>query len=142
MTVDVAVEGGNFAKEAAVVERDGLRVLALCGLDVELSVLLCDDATIRPLNARWRNIDRATDVLSFAQSDHPASDGLLGDVVISVETARRQASERGHDTSRELRILLVHGVLHLLGHDHEHDDEAERMEAREREILAALDAAG
>ena len=63
---------------------------------------------------------------------------MLGDVVISVETARRQADERGHELSRELTVLLVHGIVHLAGYDHEDDDEAEEMEAIEREILAQI----
>ena len=68
----------------------------------------------------------------------PGAPRLLGDVVISVETARRQAEERGHELARELTVLLVHGIVHLAGYDHEEDDEAEVMEAIEREILAQL----
>ena len=109
--------------------------------DRELSVLLTNDAGIHPLNRDWRGKDRPTDVLSFSQMDSvdvPGAPRLLGDVVISVETARRQAEERGHELARELTVLLVHGIVHLAGYDHEQDDEAEVMEAIEREILARI----
>lgn len=131
------------AWDVDAVERDAVRILAQFGLDdAELSVLLCDDAVIWPLNRDWRRKDRPTDVLAFAQREglaFPGAGDVLGDVVISVETAARQAAERGHSTEREVRILLVHGICHLLGYDHERDDEAEVMEAKERAILAALD---
>lgn len=107
---------------------------------VELSVMLCDDARIRELNKEWRGKDSATDVLSFPQ-DQPAGAPLmlLGDLVISVETAARQAEERGHSLVDELRILLVHGLLHVLDYDHELGPEAsEEMEEEENRILSAL----
>ncbi|KAG0611083.1 hypothetical protein M758_7G113900 [Ceratodon purpureus] len=107
---------------------------------VELSVMLCDDARIRELNKEWRGKDSATDVLSFAQ-DQPAGAPLmlLGDLVISVETAARQAEERGHGLIDELRILLVHGLLHVLDYDHELGPEASKeMEEEENRILSAL----
>ncbi|MCO4743178.1 MAG: rRNA maturation RNase YbeY [Proteobacteria bacterium] len=109
----------------------------------ELSVLLTDDATVHPLNRDWRGKDRPTDVLSFSQVEGepiPGAPLMLGDVIISVETASRQADERGHSLARELQILLVHGIVHLLGYDHEDDDEAEEMEAIERAIHARIDA--
>jgi probable rRNA maturation factor len=121
---------------------DAERALAHLGLDeAELSIVLCDDATIRVLNHDWRGQDRPTDVLSFSQQDGvqvPGGSGLLGDIVISVDTAGRQAADRGIDVHAEVRVLLVHGLCHLLGHDHERDDEAAVMERLEREILAAL----
>lgn len=109
--------------------------------DAELSLVLCDDAFIHPLNRDYRGKDRPTDVLSFPQreGDHAdIDDPLLGDVVISVETAARQAIEHGHSLDRELAVLLVHGILHLLGYDHIDDDEAEVMETEERRVLATL----
>jgi rRNA maturation RNase YbeY len=82
-----------------------------------VSVLLCGDARMRRLNREFRKNDRPTDVLSF-----PAEvPGLLGDVAIDVPYAARQARRRGHGLDREVQLLLVHGVLHLLGHDHETD---------------------
>ncbi|KAM7257191.1 hypothetical protein ACFE04_012932 [Oxalis oulophora] len=110
--------------------------------NVELSILLCNDEFIRELNKEWRDEDHATDVLSM--SEHVPELKLpilmLGDVVISVETAARQAEERGHSLIDEIRILLVHGLLHLLGFDHEISDDAEEeMEKEEERILKSLE---
>jgi probable rRNA maturation factor len=99
--------------------------------DRELSLLLTDDAEIRALNRRWRRLDRATDVLSF-----PMAGRLLGDVVISAETAARRAGPR---LDRELAFLMVHGVLHLLGHDHRKAAERRRMRARERALVRLVE---
>ncbi|GJM90652.1 hypothetical protein PR202_ga06953 [Eleusine coracana subsp. coracana] len=109
---------------------------------MEVSMLLCDDNFIRKLNKEWRDEDRATDVLSMSQHipglDIPILQ--LGDIVISVETARRQAEERGHMLVDEIRILMVHGLLHLLGFDHELGEEAEEeMEKEEERILNTLE---
>jgi probable rRNA maturation factor len=125
---------------SALFERLGAWLLAEMDCsDSEVSLVLIDDAEMRPLNALWRNIDQPTDVLAFAQSDSfSAQSHVLGDVLISVETATRQAAERGHSLERELTVLFVHGVLHLLGYDHIEDDEAEEMEALERTLLAKL----
>lgn len=104
---------------------------------VELSVLLCNDEFIQKLNKEWRDEDHPTDVLSMSQ--HVPGLKLpilmLGDIVISVETAARQAEERGHTLLDEIRILMVHGLLHLLGFDHEISEEAEVEMEREEEIL-------
>lgn len=83
-----------------------------------VSVLLCGDARMRRLNRDYRRVDRPTDVLSFPAAD-PA---FLGDVAVDVPYAARQARRRGHSADREVQLLLAHGVLHLLGHDHETDD--------------------
>ncbi|XP_072958883.1 endoribonuclease YBEY, chloroplastic-like isoform X2 [Typha angustifolia] len=108
---------------------------------VELSLLLCNDDFIRKLNKDWRDEDHPTDVLSMSQHvpelDLPML--LLGDIVISTETAARQAEERGHTLLDEIRILMVHGLLHLLGFDHEISKEAEaEMEKEEEHILRSL----
>jgi len=124
------------------VARDARHALALLGESgVELSIALVDDAAIRELNRNYRGKDRPTDVLSFSQREGEAAIDrqLLGDVVISVETARRQAERRGSTTEEELRELLVHGILHLLGYEHERSrSEARRMFRKTREVLAAL----
>ena len=146
MDISISYEGEGSRAEAA--ESDLLNtaehLLKAFGLDEgELSVVLCDDAFIHPLNREWRGKDKPTDVLSFAQREGEEADPddpVLGDVIISVETAARQAEERGHSLGHELRVLLVHGVLHLLGYDHEVDEEAEEMEALERDLLAELPA--
>ncbi|TVU33138.1 hypothetical protein EJB05_24924 [Eragrostis curvula] len=109
---------------------------------MEVSLLLCDDNFIRKLNKEWRDEDHATDVLSMSQHipglDIPVLQ--LGDIVISVDTARRQAEERGHTLLDEIRILMVHGLLHLLGFDHELGQEAEEeMEKEEEHILSTLE---
>ncbi|XP_059274970.1 endoribonuclease YBEY, chloroplastic-like [Lycium ferocissimum] len=108
-----------------------------CFESVELSVMLCNDEFIRELNKDWRDEDRPTDVLSMSQHTPELELPILmlGDIVISVETAARQAEERGHSLLDEIRILLVHGLLHLLGFDHEISDEAEAEMEKEEELL-------
>lgn len=103
-----------------------------------VAVCLVGDATMSGLNRRWRNKVSTTDVLAFPAGDDDPEGGIhLGDLVISVPRAAAQASERGHSLAREIRILLLHGYLHLLGHDHETDDgEMLRLQRRlERSLL-------
>lgn len=135
----VSREGGPELDPEAI-ESDGDRLLAAIGrAEAELSVVLADDALIRSLNAEWRGIDQPTDVLSFPQDD----ERLLGDVVIGTETAARQAADLGHALEIEVRVLLVHGLLHLLGHDHEVGEaEAEAMRAEEDRLLGVLGVGG
>ena len=107
----------------------------------ELSIALVDDADGAALNERWRGRRLATDVLSFSlrEGRHARHRGaLLGDVVIAVGVARRQAAERGHDLEAECRRLLVHGVLHLLGYDHVRPEQARAMRAKERALWRRL----
>ena len=99
----------------------------------ELSILLADDGCVRALNRAYRGRDRATNVLSF-----PYEEVCLGDVVLARETIEREAAEQGKSTGDHLAHLLVHGILHLCGFDHEDEAEAREMERLEREILAAL----
>jgi probable rRNA maturation factor len=105
--------------------------------DAEISVRLCDDDEIRALNLAWRNKDKATNVLSF-----PSSAGnrgpLLGDIVVAFEYVSEEAREAGRSLRDHLSHMLVHGLLHLLGFDHESEDQAEEMEDFERRILARL----
>lgn len=109
-----------------------------------LSIVLCDDAYMRDLNNTWRGVDASTDVLSFPMDEgEKLADGEapspLGDVVISLETAARQAPEHGYTVEEELRLLLVHGLCHLLGYDHAEPDEAEAMRTMENKLLNHLD---
>jgi len=110
----------------------------------EVSVTYTDNEGIRELNAAHRNIDRATDVLSFPLFENEelaeASDGdALGDIVISLEKAREQASEYGHSFEREVAFLTVHSMLHLLGYDHEISEADEKeMFFRQEEILKTM----
>ena len=110
----------------------------------ELSITLTDDKNIHALNKKFRGIDRATDVLSFAfrESDEPEVIGadfeILGDVIISLERAKVQAEEFGHSFLREIIFLEVHGLLHLLGYDHIADDERQEMETEQKFIMEKL----
>ena len=106
--------------------------------EAELSVLLVGSDHIRRLNARFAGDDYATDVLSFPMMEDDESSLLLGDVVICPEIAATNAAKLGHDVARELDTLLVHGTLHLLGYDHDDEEEKARMEERQRDILAAF----
>jgi probable rRNA maturation factor len=104
------------------------------GLGGEVSVLLTGDKAIRELNRQYRHEDTATDVLSFPAA--AIAEGIAGDLVISLETALRQANERGHPLEMEIKVLLLHGLLHLAGYDHEADDGAmRRKEMRLRREL-------
>lgn len=124
------------------------RILSVSGCpDAELSVLIVDDAEIRTINRDYLGRDKATNVISFAMQEGEGAGiqpGLLGDVVISAETAARDAADAGLPYTNELNFLLLHGILHLLGYDHERGSEADarRMEEKEQEIFALLKAEG
>jgi probable rRNA maturation factor len=103
------------------------RALEVLGLSkVELSIALVSDAQIKRLNKLYRNKDKPTDVLSFPIGEKVEDWLILGDIVISVDTAKRQAQELGHSLEEELKRLLVHGLVHLLGYDHELGGEEEK----------------
>lgn len=118
--------------------RSAGRFLAALDLeDVELSILLTSDAGIRALNRSWRRKDRPTDVLSFPAGAPPRATGPrhLGDVIVSLDTARRQARAHRRSLAEELDLYLAHGLLHLLGHDHHRRGEARRMAELECRLL-------
>ena len=129
--------------DAHALERMAAHALHVEGVKTpaELSVLLADDSAVRDLNRQYRHTDAPTDVLSFSQAEgeeFALPDGEtphLGDVVISIETARRQATEYGVALQDELAHLVVHGILHLLGYDHEDADEEAVMRAHEDAVL-------
>lgn len=139
MTVALPVE-----QTITAVLTKAAEVLALDAA-TEVSVVLVDDDYIQELNRTYRGKDMPTDVLSFALNegeepeiiDAPA-DYMLGDIIISLETAQRQAHEFGHGLEREVAYLAVHGMLHLLGYDHETDEDRQVMREQEEKILAAL----
>jgi probable rRNA maturation factor len=111
--------------------------------DAELAVMLTDDAGIRTLNNNWRSIDKPTNVLSFPALQPTGGEPgdaprMLGDIAIAYETTRREADEEQKPFDHHLSHLAVHGFLHLIGYDHENDDDAEDMESLEREILGQL----
>jgi probable rRNA maturation factor len=143
--IEVAIEAKDWASlEApsklvqtailAAVEGSGL-VLAV---NAEISIVLCSDAFIHELNREWRGYDAPTNVLSFPAGGDPASAPLLGDIVIAFETASREAFEAGKPLRDHVAHLLVHGFLHLIGHDHVEAAEAAAMETLERAILGRL----
>lgn len=143
----------------AAAVRQGLAQVLAADAVGQVSLLLADDAAVRELNRRYRGLDETTDVLSFSAeyaghwegSDAPPADGgadffpvpddeppPLGDIVISLPQARRQAAAGGAPLRRELALLLVHGALHLLGHDHDAAGERATMQELERAALAAI----
>jgi len=111
----------------------------------EVSIAFCNDTVIHRLNRDFRGVDRSTDVLSFAlnEGDEPViADGpaeeLLGDIIISIDTLIRQAVEYGHSNERELAYLTIHGFLHLMGYDHQVDDDKIKMRQAEEAVLLSL----
>jgi probable rRNA maturation factor len=125
----------------ALLRRRARRILTALGSErAELSILLVDDAAIAELNQRYRGRSRPTDVLAFSLLEGAHADrrgALLGDVVIGIETAARQARARRRTLDDEVARLLVHGALHLLGYDHETD--AGQMALRQAEVLELVD---
>lgn len=110
----------------------------------EVSMVLCDDQQMADLNSRYRGIADTTDVLSFPMLDSEdelvdlADEVLLGDIVISVPRAVEQADEYGHSLAREMIFLSVHGLLHLLGYDHQTEDQRKHMRAKEKKVLGII----
>lgn len=112
---------------------------------IEVSILFTEDKFIKSLNKKYRGINKSTDVLTFNLEEgdlkFPEVDKnkLLGDIVVSVETAQRQANNLNHNLENELMILLIHGLLHLIGYDHEEDRDNKIMQVKEKEILDTFD---
>lgn len=143
MTVDIVIENWGWQNIA------GLEALATRAAEAVLSgdrrsstIVFSNDAEVRTLNKEWRGQDKPTNVLSF-----PMTAGLtipegeeapLGDLILAYETVAREASEQGKTLEAHTAHLIVHGILHLLGYDHEDDAEADAMEAKERDILDSL----
>ena len=138
MTVDVEIEHDAWLEALPDVEARVRRAgeAALGKVKGEVVVLLSDDMAVQALNARFRNKDKPTNVLSFPAAESAAPH--LGDVVLAYGVCATEAEAQGKSLSDHLTHLVVHGVLHLLGRDHEDDAEAEEMEGEERAILADL----
>lgn len=118
-----------------------LQELGFDKIDSELSLVFTNDADIREINGKWRHIDKPTNVLSFpAFALQPGQEPgeILGDIVIARESVAREAAEEHKSFDDHLSHLVVHGLLHLMGYDHQNDEEAEQMETLERKILASL----
>lgn len=148
----ITTRGGPFPDTSpATLRRRAEKMLRHLGMmGVELSIALVSDAEIHELNRAYRKKDKATDVLAFPVIEHvparpgkgsrpaPASiEGLMGDVILSIETGRRQAKTHRRPLLDELTMLLAHGVLHLIGYDHRTDAEEREMTAKTGELTAA-----
>ena len=146
ITLDIMVEGGDWARlegAEALAQRAAEAAVAVADEadeDFEVSVMLADDAQIRELNRTWRNKDKPTNVLSFPAPEQPGAEGPrhLGDIALAYETLVRESEEESKALADHFAHLIVHGVLHLLGYDHEIEAEAEIMEALEVKALATL----
>jgi probable rRNA maturation factor len=147
ITVDIEIEDEAWTQAEpeteALVWRAAQAVLD-AHEDIEghgIVILLADDDSVQALNRDFRQKDHATNVLSFPSPQNPEAnpEGQIGDIVLAFGVCQREAVEQGKPLAHHLQHLVAHGVLHLLGYDHESDDEAQAMEAFEREILAGLD---
>lgn len=148
ISIDIAVEAGEWPAKRrlrSLVEKAVAVAIAEAGASSrqpsELSIVFSDDAHIKVLNAGWRGKDKPTNVLSFPA--FPVSPGdklppMLGDIVLAAETVAREADLEGKPLEHHITHLVIHGLLHLLGHDHEEETQAERMESLERAALARL----
>lgn len=143
--IDVAIEAEDWTSLEAPSQLAENAILAAIGetgaslaANAEISVLFCNDGFVRDLNRKWRGIDQPANVLSFPAGGDAAVAPLLGDIVIAFETASREAAAAGRPLRDHVAHLLVHGFLHLIGHDHIGAAEAETMEALECAILGRL----
>ncbi len=144
--IDLTVEAGTWPDESRLsllVDRAVSAAFAETGMagHSELSIVFSDDAHISALNATWRGKDKPTNVLSFpafALARNGPLPPMLGDIVLAAETVAREAALEDKPVENHITHLVIHGLLHLLGHDHETDAEADEMEAIERAALARL----
>ena len=149
MNININYEDPSFQNDTyeQVIEQVCQEAALVYGLgpNAEISVLLCHNEYIHELNKQYRQIDRPTDVLSFAlnEGEDDGYDGpdaaLLGDIVISLEKVQEQAEEYGHSFERELWYLAVHGLLHCLGYDHMNEEEKREMREKEEYVMQKLD---
>ncbi len=144
--IDCAVEAGDWPDLTtcqSFAERAVDAAVALLNEplpdNAEVSLLFADDSTVQVLNARWRDQDKPTNVLSFAVNEgHGATSPMLGDIILAQQTIAREAVEQAKAFEDHLSHLIVHGFLHLMGYDHINDEDAEIMENLERKICASL----
>jgi probable rRNA maturation factor len=140
LTIDVLVVSDRWAADgklkSAVRRAVAQAGAALSTTASELAIVLADDSTLRALNRDWRGIDAPTNVLSFPAKN--AAAGYLGDVILAHETIAREARSEGKPLAHHVAHLAVHGFLHLLGYDHERQEDALKMERTERQILRRL----
>lgn len=142
MTITLDMRVADTGWTAAIEDLDGVCAHALkagievAGISGEISLLLTDDAEIQTLNRDWRGKDKPTDVLSFEAGEQARP--FLGDIAVSLGVAARDAAEKNIPMDQHLSHLLIHGYLHLIGHDHIEDTDAAKMEALEVTALASL----
>jgi probable rRNA maturation factor len=135
------IQNGVEAEEETILaaQRGSLAALAFEGAEGEICIELTNDAVIHGINRDFRSVDRPTDVLSFPTCEGEeliaAPDGHLGDIMISLDTAARQAAELGHSLAREVMFLAIHGTLHILGYDHMKPEDETVMFEKQRQIL-------
>ena len=134
--INLVFEAGDWKQ--ALPKAETLASKALEFVEGELSLVLADDAFIQNLNHQFRGKDKPTNVLSFPSDDE---DGYLGDIIIALETIQREAEQQEKALSAHFSHLVIHGALHLMGHDHEEETEAQEMEKKEIELLAKLNIA-
>lgn len=143
ITVDIEIEDEAWTRaepEAEALVWRAAQAVLDAHEDIEgqgIVILLADDDSVQVLNRDFRQKDYATNVLSFPSPPNP--EGQIGDIVLAFGVCAREAAEQGKPLAHHLQHLVAHGVLHLLGYDHQDDAEAQAMEAFEREILAGLD---
>lgn len=138
-SIDITIAGGDWPPLKKLITQAAVKTLKASGVlkknkNTELSIVLADDAFIKKLNRRYRNINKPTNVLSFPQSGVHA----LGDVVLAYETVRREAKEQGKPFRHHAMHLIIHGILHLIGHDHKKRGAARKMESLEVRILKSF----
>jgi probable rRNA maturation factor len=144
MSIEINNESGTAADEESLASLGRFLIDRLhLHPQTELSIILVDTASMEKLHIEWMDEPGATDVLSFPMDElrpgtagRPAPEGVLGDVVLCPDVARRQAAAAGHSTGEELLLLTTHGVLHLVGYDHAEPDEEREMFALQRNLLA------
>ena len=148
MEINVLIDGADIPLGEVWLEGVARQVLAAeeAGSDVEMGVVVTSQERVQELNRTYRGIDEPTDVLAFGEETGAvpfvsAPDGVrhLGEVIISYPQALAQADEHHHPVERETALLITHGVLHLLGYDHEKPEEERRMRAREAQILSVIE---
>ena len=141
VTADIGVESELWSAhpQAEATVRAAIAAAAMHSTrDGEVSILLSDDSAVRGLNRQWRKIDKPTNVLSFPAPAMPGAQNHLGDIAIAYETLQRECEEEDRDFLHHLAHLTVHGFLHLIGHDHQTDAEADAMEAIESRVMIAM----
>jgi len=136
VTIEIEAPGWDGVEDVETIVRRAALLAAEPGPPGAITVLLTDDEAVRELNARFRLIDKPTNVLAFPTGPH--APGELGDLALAFGVCAREAAEQTKSLADHLAHLVVHGVLHLIGYDHQRAGEARRMEARERRLLAGL----